>query len=234
MTTQGNIVYNKSHAHRIDFRSAKRNPEMTEMCQDWKLNFLRCNPWLVNIPEDYISDRFNVFGLNDEFQFFLICCDIINGKTNLNAIAHCNIREIREQLPYVYGMIHARYILSPEGLNAILDRYKTKVYGTCPRVYCQDEALLPIGPSSKLNESKVKTFCPVCREIFEPRPKIDLDGAFFGPNMAHIFIDEMKLMRRRANYVPFNHNAFGFRIRSPFFGTAKPEEEEEDEGEGED
>jgi casein kinase II subunit beta len=127
-----------------------------------------------------------------------------------------NLRELEEQLPIAYGLLHARYIMSPEGLNKIREKYSEKVYGTCPRVNCQREPMLPIGISSNLSSrfqpNPVCVFCPCCREIYNARPQQYLDGAYFGPNMCHIFIDEMNLNSRR-RFIPYIHMAFGFRVR---------------------
>jgi casein kinase II subunit beta len=127
------------------------------------------------------------------------------------------VRELEQQLPIAYGLLHARYILSPLGLISVCEKYGERVYGTCPRLNCQEERLLPIGMSSHLSTrtepNPVRVFCPCCREIYNPRPPQTLDGAFFGPNMAHIFVDEMKLFSHKKRYAPYPHMAFGFRVR---------------------
>lgn len=228
MNPQTNVVYKRSHAHRIDLRGNK-TPDVNEFCRNWKNDFLRKFPWLLNIPDEYIDDKFNVYGLNKEFSFFDLCCEIIRGKGNLSCVPPADIKIIRAQLPQVYGMIHARFILSPGGLTALNDKYKRSQYGTCPRLNCHNEQLLPIGLSSQMEISLVYAFCPCCREIFYPRPKIDLDGAFFGPNAAHIFIDEMEIKSNQEKYQPYPHNAFGFRLRSHLFEVPKEEEDEEED-----
>lgn len=223
---KNNVVYNKSHAHRIDLRK--------ESFRDWKNSFLRKFPWLLNIPEDYISDKFNIYGLQNDFSFLGLCCDIICGKADLSCIPQSDKAEISKQLPQVYGMIHARFILAPAGLSALNEKYKRCQYGTCPRFNCQNEPLLPIGVSSQMNQDSVKAFCPCCREVFYPRPQINLDGAYFGPNAAHIFIDEMKIKSHRC-FRPYSHNAFGFRLRSSIFQNQRDDQDDYDyENENED
>ncbi|OHS95672.1 Casein kinase II subunit beta-2 [Tritrichomonas foetus] len=219
--------YHKSHAHRIDFRNTSQHTrissEISDFGKDWKKKFLSHpqNKWFCDIPNEYIEDVFNTFGLNDEFLYFRTCCDIILGKLSAASLPINQAREICSQLPQVYGMIHARFILSPDGLISLAEKYDAEIYGTCPRIFCHEEPLLPIGLSSKPNESKVKAFCPICREIYEPRPKNDLDGAYFGPNAAHLFLDQMKMTVKMASHEPFIHKAFGFRIRSPNFEVEK-------------
>ena len=77
--------------------------------------------------------------------------------------------------------------------------YRSKEFGTCPRVKCnlstdggkELQAVLPVGTSSELNVCTVKVYCPKCRSIFVPRGqrstfatgskgcKLNLDGAYF-------------------------------------------------------
>lgn len=219
------VVYKRSHARRR-YVGKNKPQDVNEIYRNWKNDFLRQYPWLLNVTDDYIDDKFNIYGLKEEFSFFDLCCDIICKKANLSTVPQKDLEEIREQLPQVYGMIHARFILSPAGLKALKDKYVDKQYGTCPRLNCKNASLLPIGLSSQMKDHHVKAFCPCCREIFHPRPKIDLDGAYFGPNAAHIFLDEMNLTSIYKNFQPYAHNAFGFRLRSYLFEVPKEEEEE--------
>lgn len=36
----------------------------------------------------------------------------------------------------LYGLIHARFILTPKGLNIMKDKFLKGVFGMCPRVLC--------------------------------------------------------------------------------------------------
>ena len=205
----------KSHAPRHDFRVQQQ--EQFEFSRNWKKEYLRKNIWLCDVPVEYIADKFNVYGLQDEFSCFGLCCDIILGNTPPATLPMNTAKSLQQQLPQVYGMIHSRYIISPDGLKSMKQKYDQEIFGTCPRLMCNSEPVLPIGLSSHIGKQKVKVFCPVCREIYEARPKVDLDGAYFGPNMAHILIDEYRLAKRRKGYSTLQHTAFGFRIRTKNF-----------------
>lgn len=220
----------RSHAHRIDLRDpqneyAPKQNDQPEGLQNWKKEFLKRNEnkWLCDIPNDYIQDRFNTYGIQEEVKDIIkiessVYFNVIQGNLTSSLPKACE-REIIKNLPIVYGLIHARFILSPDGLKAVKNKFKKNVYGSCPRLKCRNVPLLPYGISSKLNKCFVKAFCPCCRELYEPRPANNLDGAFFGPNMAHIFIDEMKRNKELQNfkYVPIIHTAFGFRTRNSGF-----------------
>ena len=72
-------------------------------------------------------------------------------------------------------------------------------FGVCPRVFCHEQPLLPVGLSDKPNVSGVKLFCPCCKEVYNPPDElgsghlrvespVDIDGAFFGTTFPHMFL----------------------------------------------
>ena len=56
-------------------------------------------------------------------------------------------------------MIHARYVLTNDGLNAVLEKYYKAEYGRCPRTNCMDQPVLPAAASDTPNEDAVKVPC---------------------------------------------------------------------------
>ncbi len=89
----------------------------------------------------------------------------------------------------LYGVIHARYILSPHGLNKMREKFLQGAFGTCPRVLCERQHVLPIGVSEELSTSRVKVYCPRCCDVYLPRQKqLDIDGAYFGASFPHVFL----------------------------------------------
>ena len=53
--------------------------------------------------------------------------------------------KIESSAEYLYGLIHARYVLTSAGLNAVLEKFYNAEYGRCPRVFCKDQPVLPAG-----------------------------------------------------------------------------------------
>lgn len=56
----------------------------------------------------------------------------------------------------LYGLIHARFILSPRGLAMMREKYLLGTFGSCQRVLCERQLVLPIGLSEELSTSRVK------------------------------------------------------------------------------
>ena len=93
----------------------------------------------------------------------------------------------------LYGLIHARFILSPRGLAMMKEKYMMGSFGYCPRVLCERQSVLPIGVSEELSTSRVKVYCPRCQDVYIPRQKqLDIDGAYFGTSFPHIFLKVSK------------------------------------------
>lgn len=58
------------------------------------------------------------------------------------------------------------------------DKFTNKEFGVCPRVYCQNQAVLPVGYDNRMGISSVKVFCPRCKDIYNPN-KLILNGNIF-------------------------------------------------------
>lgn len=87
----------------------------------------------------------------------------------------------------MYGMVHAKYIRSPEGLALVYGRYLQGGYGYCPRAFCDKQKVVPNGLSDKPRQNRVKVYCPKCEEMYIPTITNRLDGAYFGSSLAHVF-----------------------------------------------
>lgn len=100
-----------------------------------------------------------------------------------------NFLEIYQSAMDLYGLIHARFILSPRGLAMMKEKFMLGSFGTCPRVMCERQNVLPIGVSEELSTSRVKVYCPRCQDVYIPRQKqLDIDGAYFGSSFPHVFL----------------------------------------------
>ena len=111
---------------------------------------LKGNEFFVEIDEDYINDSFNLFGLSQQIPYYDYAIDLIIDIENDDGYNLTN--EIQEMVEndaeVLYGLIHARYILTNRGLHAMLEKYRHNTFGTCPRYSCNHQSVLPIGTIS--------------------------------------------------------------------------------------
>lgn len=63
-----------------------------------------------------------------------------------------NLQNVRE----LFGLIHAKFIVTNKGLSYAREKFLNGVYGQCPRIFCEKQVLLPIGLSENLKYSRVK------------------------------------------------------------------------------
>jgi hypothetical protein len=98
-------------------------------------------------------------------------------------------------------------LLTFNGAKEMQPKYEKQIFGTCPRVACGEQPLLPIGIVPMPGEMRTKTFCPCCEDIYEA--DCDLDGSFFGPYFPHFFVHAMKAEVKIAEKVPTPLSVFG-------------------------
>ena len=107
----------------------------------------------------------------------------------------------------LYGLIHARWILTVGGLEKMVRtcilalpssihhhffqvaKYMCCDFGRCPRVFCHSHPLLPVGLVDVPFEKSVKLYCGRCEDIYTPRASrhSSIDGAHFGTTFPHLF-----------------------------------------------
>ncbi len=71
----------------------------------------------------------------------------------------------------LYGLIHARYIITTKGLQAMLSKFESLEFGRCMRIACRGAAVLPVGEHDQPRLSTVRLFCSCCGEIYSPRAR---------------------------------------------------------------
>ncbi|KAK9474662.1 casein kinase II, regulatory subunit [Dipodascopsis tothii] len=164
----------------MDDYSSGSESDYTKYWVDWFLG-TKGNEYFCEIDEEFIMDRFNLTGLNTEVAYYQYAIDLITDSFD----HECN-DDIREQIErsarHLYGLIHARYILTQRGLQKMLDKYKNSDFGKCPRVHCNLNPLLPVGLSDVPHSLPVKLFCMRCEDIYNPKSNrhASIDGAYFG------------------------------------------------------
>jgi casein kinase II subunit beta len=176
---------------------------------------LRGNELFCSVDEDYITDRFNLTGLNTVVQHYQLAYEIITDS--LGQELDPEVWDAAERSArHLYGLIHARYILSNKGLCKMAEKMKRGDFGKCPRVLCHNQNVIPVGISDNTGVKCVKLYCPKCEDIYNPPSKrhLAIDGAFFTASLPHLLLQMFpNLMPQKSaeRYIP---TIFGFKVHA--------------------
>lgn len=178
------------------------------------------------VDRSYIEDGFNLYGLRACVSNFSDCLDLILDKTGVD---ESDDSHLTQSACTLYGFIHARYIITAHGLDAMYNKYAAKEFDICPLLQCNGQPVLPVGTTDEMGVDTVKFFCAKCQCIYHPPPlgsrstyhgpgKIvrsgAIDGAAFGTTFPHL------LLMTFSNLVPdglspdsaYVPRIFGFRM----------------------
>lgn len=115
------------------------------------------------------------------------------------------LHAIQKAAEALYLMLHARFVVSPRGLEAIrhVMALDNTVFGKCPRSSCKGTGLLPYGHSNdytsdaktavittamrKEHDSCCHRYCPSCGEVWVFWDS-KTDGCAWGPSWCHLFL----------------------------------------------
>eukprot|EP00826_Nyctotherus_ovalis_P056626 TRINITY_DN7684_c0_g1_i5.p1 TRINITY_DN7684_c0_g1~~TRINITY_DN7684_c0_g1_i5.p1 ORF type:complete len:244 (-),score=37.50 TRINITY_DN7684_c0_g1_i5:93-824(-) len=155
----------------------------------------------AKVDEEFILDDFNLKGLSSYIPnlrhaiYYILNYEVSDSEDD-PAENEQDIAGAGKYAEMAYGLVHARYIQTPKGMKQMMMRYQKGVFGTCPRVYCEHQPLLPYGQLEVPGNSPVRFYCPRCQDLYAAQKSRheDIDGAFFGPNFAHMFVVNYPLL----------------------------------------
>jgi casein kinase II subunit beta len=98
--------------------------EETNVWVNHKFISSKGNEYFCEIDEDYLTDRFNLTGLNTEVQYYQYALELVTDIFDLDC--DDEMREtIERSARHLYGLVHARYIVTTRGLSKMV----------CPQPY---------------------------------------------------------------------------------------------------
>jgi len=186
---------------------------------------LKGHEMFCQVERAYIEDGFNLYGLRGCVSNFSDCLDLILDRIGPE---DSDDSHLTQSACTLYGLIHARYIVTTHGLDSMYNKYAAKEFGTCPLVQCNGQPVLPVGLRDEIGVDTAKIFCPKCKSVYQPPPIRSrsghqssngggggaVDGAAFGTTFPHLFL--MTFNNLVPDPLPSNFayipRVFGFRV----------------------
>lgn len=172
--------------------------------KSWVDSFLEqpSSDWFCRIPTSFMSDGFNTCGLCVEQSYaktaFNQLLEMDSDEDSSTSFDSDSEEEIEKCTEVIFGLIHARYIFTAEGVREMAKKYDEGVFGACPRVLCGGQHLLPVGVTDHPGVDTVKRFCPSCGQLYlADEAHKDIDGAYFTKSFAHYLLLELKRIKKR-------------------------------------
>ncbi|KAH3687137.1 hypothetical protein WICPIJ_001892 [Wickerhamomyces pijperi] len=160
--------------------------------ETWISNFcsLYGHDYYVEVGQDFIEDDFNLTGLSSIVPYYKEALDFILDLEPEHEIKIKDQALVQQSAEVLYGLIHARYIITKPGAQLMNEKYSKGQFGCCPRYACNGSKLLPIGINDTPGVETVRLFCPDCFDLYLPTSSryLNIDGAFFGSTFPGFFI----------------------------------------------
>jgi casein kinase II subunit beta len=162
-------------------------------------------------------------GLSELVPNYKAALQLILDDEQEDELAEDEVQSIEHAAETVYGLIHARYIITNRGLQRMLSKYQAGDFGRCPRVLCENQRVFPVGLSDLPGEATVKIYCPRCNEAYGPKSSRHqhLDGAYFGTSFPHMLFAVHPEYRPTAALQSFVPRCFGFKIHQNAYEEQK-------------
>ncbi|KAL9090704.1 MAG: hypothetical protein Q9165_005192 [Trypethelium subeluteriae] len=173
------------------------------------------NEYFCEIDEDYLTDRFNLTGLNQEVEHYNHALDLVTDVFDVECDDDMRA-QIEKSARHLYGLVHARYIVTTRGLAKMMEKYKKYDFGRCPRVLCNQQPLLPMGQHDVPGYSTVKLYCSKCEDLYNPKSSrhASIDGAYFGTSFHNIMFQVYPAMLPPKSSRRYEPRVFGFKVHA--------------------
>ncbi|CAG8475818.1 576_t:CDS:2 [Diversispora eburnea] len=172
--------------------------------------------YFAEVAEEFIEDDFNLTGLNSMVPFYKEALEmILDVESEEETLKVPDVSIVETSAELLYGLIHQRYIITRLGLQQMVDKYESRHFGCCPRVYCQSCPVIPCGRSDLPGLETVKLFCPNCLDLYTPPSSRfhNVDGAFFGTTFPHLLFQQYPdLLPSNIQTKIYEPKIFGFKV----------------------
>ncbi|KAJ3450905.1 casein kinase ii subunit beta [Anaeramoeba flamelloides] len=186
----------------------------TETYPEWFCS-LKGNEFFCKIEPSYLKNEEAFEFLKPEFKHFDLAMEIITNQENkvLEKRSEEENDLIEKESMILYGLIHASYILTNEGMEKMKQKYVNRDFGECPRLLCKNSPVLPIECQNEMSPKCVKIYCPTCNRVFNPPYKFSkLNGEYFGSQFAHLFLKKYPEFEKKQEMEKYQPTMFGFDI----------------------
>lgn len=171
--------------------------------------------YFIEIDSDYLNNLYNYYGIRQKVMNFKQALDLIRGPyIPPEKRPSTWVSDVDDYGICLYGLLHARYLLTDAGLEKMKEKFLNMEFSKCPRTYCDGCQCIPYGPSDDIGKNSLKLFCPCCHDVYHmPDPSTSsMDGAFFGPSWVHLFIAKYKDLFPPVTLKKYTPRIFGFKI----------------------
>lgn len=170
--------------------------------------------YFVEIDTDYITDKFNLTGLPQEFADFEETWRVLVSDRPFASGGNVGLNDLLS----LYGLIHARFIMTSAGVHKMKRKIFAGEYGCCLRYFCRRQFLIPAALSCVFGEEGAVLYCPNCEDVYAVDGAFGyLDGAFFGPSFAAFFVlsypeSFLSMQQDATKSLVYTPKIFGFRL----------------------
>lgn len=139
--------------------------------------------FFVAIDHEFLSNRFNHYGLTEQFDDY----DRVYEYVTKEMIDFDEDSPLYRAAVRLYGLVHARFILTRPGFKKMASKYSRDIHLPCPRVNCKKSHCLPYG-ESEVEDIPTRIYCPNCTDVYKTKDPIleRISGVYFGPTYVHL------------------------------------------------
>jgi casein kinase II subunit beta len=170
----------------------------------------------VRIDDEFLRSSFNHYGVKEQVECFTSALHMIRFGNWPTEEGDEN-EWLSSKAEILYGVLHARYVVTKSGLCAVKDKFVARGFPPCPRLFCKGTITLPYGLSEQWSTSVVTLYCPCCSDLYNVTTDEHamVDGACFGPSYIHMLLQRYPTLIPKDPPKVYVPRVFGFRILHP-------------------